>query len=130
MESEYLVDDAASRVDSKTPQLEGLDIAIKYNYALWLVHYSGHMSFLEGLHNLGDIWDMSDAEVAKYAPEVDLYAQCSSEIGDISPQDYVENGVYDRLVTQFMWGTKYNPPFVHSSDALSGVAATLGKLGK
>lgn len=130
MESEYEVQDAASRVDTSTPKFEALDVAIQYNYALWLVHYSDHVSFMEGLHNLGDITDMSNLQVLKLTPEVDVWMQTNMEIGDISPPDYVEKEVATRLATQFAWGCKHNPPFIHSSDALNAVAATLGKLGK
>ena len=44
--------------------------------------------------------------------------------------DLVEDGVATRLVTQFSWGSRYNPPFVHSNDAISSVVANMGKLGK
>ena len=130
MESEYDVQDAASKVNSKTDKFDSLDIAITYNYAIWLCHYTDHVTFMEGLRNLGDITDMSEKEVLRHAPHLDVLNQMNFEIGDISPQDYIEDGVADRLITQFSWGSKYNPPFIHSSDALSSVASTLGKLGK
>jgi hypothetical protein len=130
MNSEYEVEDAASRVNTKTDKMEGLDISMKYNYVLSLVHYTDHVNFMEGLHNLGDLNDMSMREVTKYMRGHDVLVQSSMEIGDVSPEDFTENGVYDRLATQFSWGSKYNPPFVHSSEALNAVAATLGKLGK
>lgn len=47
----------------------------------------------------------------------------------MSPEDYNEDGFYTRLCTQFSWGTRHIPPFVHSSDAINSVAATLGKFG-
>ncbi len=130
MQSEYSVEDAASRVDTSTEKFEGLDVAINYNYILWLTHYSGHMNFMEGLTNLGDITDMSEKEVLGYAKEVDLHNQMNLEIGDLSHEDYNEKTVATRLVSQFSWGSRYLPPFVHSSDALNAIAATLGKLGK
>uniref|UniRef100_A0A7S3NAG0 Uncharacterized protein n=1 Tax=Euplotes harpa TaxID=151035 RepID=A0A7S3NAG0_9SPIT len=130
MNSEYDVEDAASRVESRTEKLESLDIAITYNYSLWLTHYIEHITFMEGMRNLGDITDMSEKEVARLGPHLQVAAQMNFEIGDITPEDYNEYNVADRLVTQFSWGSKYNPPFVHSSDALNSVAATLGKLGK
>ena len=130
MKSEYDVEEPASKVSSKTEKLKSLDISIQYNYALWLAHYTEHLMFLEGVRNLGDITDMSEKEVLKYAPDIETYNSMNFEIGDITPEDFVENGVANRLVTQFSWGSKYNPPFVHSSDALNSVAATLGKLGK
>lgn len=130
MQSEYDVEEAAAKVNTKTEKLQSLDISIQYNYALWLAHYAEHLIFLEGITNLGDVTDMSEKEVAGYAPEIETLNSMNFEIGDLTPQDYVENGVATRLVTQFSWGCKYNPPFVHSSDALNSVAATLGKLGK
>ena len=130
MKSEYRVDDAASRVDTKTEKFEGLDVAINYNYILWLTHYTGHVNFMEGLTNLGDVTDMSEKEAMKYANQIDVLHQSNIEIGDISHEDYNERSVASRLVSQFSWGSKFTPPFVHSSDALNAIAATLGKLGK
>ena len=130
MQSEYNLDDAASRVDTKTKKFEGLDVAINYNYVLWLAHYSNHMQFMEGLTNLGDITDMSEREALKYAPDLDVLHQSNMEIGDLSHEDYNEVTIASRIVSQFSWGSRYMPPFVHSSDALNAVAATLGKLGK
>jgi hypothetical protein len=130
MESEYHVDDAASRVDSKTSALDSLDIAVNYNYMLWLTHYTEHASFTEGMRNTGNITDLSEREILKNNPYIDTLNSMNMEIGDITPEDYNENGMVNRIITQFAWGSKYNPPFVHSGDALSGIAATLGKLGK
>jgi hypothetical protein len=130
MESEYNVEDAASRVETRCDKLEGLDIAINYNYALWLTHYTEHLSFMEGLHNVGDITDMSTRQVLKHIPEVDVLHQASMELGDLTQEDYNEKAVFTRIVTQFSWGSRFAPPFIHSSDALNAVAATLGKLGK
>ena len=130
MKSEYHVDDAASRVEVKSEKLDGLDIAIDYNYVLWLSHYAGHIQFMEGLTNLGDITDMSEREVLKYSMQIDVLHQSNMEIGDLSHEDYNEKTVASRLVSQFSWGSKFMPPFVHSSDALNAIAATLGKLGK
>lgn len=130
MQSEYEVHDAAARVDAKTEKFEALDVSMQYNYALYLVHYSDHMNFIEGLSNLGEIGDMSNRQFMKLAPQLDVLGQTAHEIGDITMEDYNEVQVATRLATQFSWGTKYNPPFIHSSDALNAVAATLGKLGK
>ena len=128
MQSEYDVEEAAS--GSKTDKLETLDVSVTYNYALWMTHYFNHVSFREGITNLGDISDMSVKEVARHAPQIDTLHAMNMEVGDVTPQDYVENGMAQRLVTQFSWGSRTNPPFVHSSDTLNSVAATLGKLGK
>ena len=44
--------------------------------------------------------------------------------------ELVENPVTVRLATQFSWGSRYCPPFVHSNDSVSSVVATMAKLGK
>ena len=130
MQSEYSVEDAASRVEHTTEKLDGLDIAINYNYYLWLTHYTDHIQLMEGLNNLGDITDMSEKEVLKYTPQLDVLHQVNTEIGNLAHEDYNEHAVASRIISQFSWGSRYMPPFVHSSDALNAIAATLGKLGK
>ena len=130
MGTTYEVAEAASRVDTQTDKLDALDIAVTYNYALWLSHYSQHVDFIEGVRNIGDVSDLSEKEVLKYAPHIDVWNQANLEIGDTTPEDYNENGITNRMVTQFAWGSKFNPPFLHASDALNAIASTLGKLGK
>ena len=129
MQTTYDVNDAVGRLDSKTEKLSNLEVAVEYNHALWLAHFLGHLNFLETLSSIGDVTDLSTAEFMKYTP-VDTLATMEFEIGNLAPQCYVEHGVMTRIVTQFAWGTRYNPPFVHSSDTLNAVVATLGKLGK
>lgn len=63
-------------------------------------------------------------------PGFDNLAAINPEMGNIAPEDYIEDGIYTRICTQFAWGSRYNPPFVHSSDALNAVVATMAKLGK
>ena len=128
MQSEYDVEEAAA--GSKTDKLEALDISITYNYALWMSHYFNHVSFREGTTNLGDVSDMSNKEMLRHAPQIDTLNTMNMEVGDITPSDFVENGIATRIMSQFSWGSRVNPPFVHSSDTLNSVAATLGKLGK
>ena len=118
MEATYDVQDAASRVNSRTEKLANMDVAVAYNYALWAVHYSSHLRVLETLNAIGDITELSEAEVGKYLPEIGVLHQAEMDIGNISPECYIENGVSTRTITQFAWGSRYNPPFVHSSDAL------------
>ena len=65
----------------------------------------------------------------KYSPGMDTMGSMNQEIGNLSPEDYNEDGFYTRLCTQFSWGTRYTPPFTHSNDVLNCVAATLGKFG-
>ena len=69
-------------------------------------------------------------ELLNYTPGLDTLWQSQIEIGNISPHDYVEDGFFTRICTQFNWGTRYNAPFHHSQEALNSVVSTLGKLGK
>lgn len=69
-------------------------------------------------------------EMMHLMPGVEALSSINQEMGNLSPEDYVEDGIFTRLCTQFSWGSRYNPPFVHSSDALSAVVATMAKLGK
>ena len=69
-------------------------------------------------------------EMLHLMPGVETLSTIQQEIGNMSPEDYVEDGVYTRLCTQFSWGSRYVPPFSHSQDALSAVVATMAKLGK
>ena len=129
MQTTYDVNDAVSRIDTKTEKLSNLDVAVQYNYTLWLQHFLSHLRTLETLNSIGDVCDLSKAEAIKYT-NVDTLQSIEFEIGNLAPQCYVEHGIATRIVTQFAWGSRYNPPFVHSSDTLNAVIATLGKLGK
>ena len=82
------------------------------------------------MRNAGDVSQMSMLEVVTLMPGTEELGASQQEIGNLAPEDYNENGVYTRLCTQFSWGSRYVPPFNHSSDALNCVASTLGKLGK
>ena len=82
------------------------------------------------MRNIGDLNEMSLMEMTHLSPALDTLHSIEAEIGNIAPQDYVEDGVFTRLCTQFSMGSRYNPPFVHSSDSISAVVATLAKLGK
>lgn len=73
---------------------------------------------------------MSMLEMYHLMPGTDTLGSINVEMGNISPEDYVEDGIFTRLCTQFSWGSRYNPPFSHSSDALNAVVATMAKLGK
>lgn len=82
------------------------------------------------MRNIGDVMEVSNLEWIALNPGQDTLMSINYEMGNISPEDYNEDGVYTRVVTQYAWGSRYNPPFSHSSDALSGVVATMAKLGK
>ena len=87
------------------------------------------MEQMETMRNAGDINDMSNYEVQTYMSNVSTNVEGQNEIGNISISDMVEDGVGTRLCTQFSWGSRYCPPFMHSSEASSSVCATLGKFG-
>lgn len=97
---------------------------------LYLSHYTGHLEQLETMRNVGDVTEMSLLEMLHLMPGTETLASINHEIGNISPEDYVEDGIYTRLCTQFSWGSRYNPPFSHSSDTVNAVVATMAKLGK
>ncbi len=130
MSTEYAVDSAVSKCGTQTEKMQALDIAMTYNYMLYMVHYLAHLNQIETVKNIGDMSMMSTLELQKLMPEIETLQSMQSEIGNLAPQDYVENGVYSRLVTQFSWGSRYCPPFVHSSDSITCVTATMAKSGK
>jgi adenosylmethionine-8-amino-7-oxononanoate aminotransferase len=85
---------------------------------------------METVRNVGDINQLSYLEMLHMSPGVDTLHSINIEMGNLAPEDYVEDGIFTRVCTQFSWGSRYNPPFVHSQDALNAVVATLAKLGK
>jgi hypothetical protein len=129
METEYAVDSAVSKTGATTEKMQALDIAMQYNFMLYFVHYTQHLNQLETMRNIGDINSLSMMEYYKLNPGMEMLQASEQEIGNISPECYVEEGVYTRLCTQFSWGSRYNVPFKHSSDSQSAVAATLKKSG-
>lgn len=110
--------------------MKSLDVAMNYNYQLWMVHYLMHLEQIETQTNIGDVTELGKMEMSELFPEVGAYSEAQQEIGNISPQDLVENPTLVRLYTQFSWGSRYCPPFVHSTDSISSVVSTLQKLGK
>ena len=129
MESNYSVDGAVARCGNSTEKMQALDVAMQWNYTLYLAHYTAHLSQLETMRNAGDITTMSNYEVAQLCPGAMMSAEMASEIGNMAPPDAVEDNMATRLCTQFSWGSRYCPPFWHSSENTSCVAATLGKFG-
>lgn len=106
-----------------------MDTALTYNFFLYFNHWMTHFISLETLRNIGDIEQMSILERSSLNPEYEWMQQGEVEIGNMMPDSYVEDGGWSRICTQFNWGTKYNPPFCHSQDAINCVAVTLGKMG-
>jgi len=130
MASEYTVDSAVAKVGGQTEKMQALDVAMKYNFALYLVHYMGHLDQLEVMRNAGDINAMSTLEMYKLIPGMEMLQATMQELGDMSPESYSEEAVAARVCTQYSWGTRYTPPFSHSQDTVSSIVSTLGKLGK
>lgn len=129
MESEYSIESAVSRVGVSQEKIKALDTALQYNFMLYFVHYVCHLDQLETMHNIGDLDKISMLEMTKLWPGLETLEMCEREIGNISPESYIEDGRFSRLCTQFNWGTRYTPPFSHSQDAVNCVTATLGKMG-
>jgi adenosylmethionine-8-amino-7-oxononanoate aminotransferase len=130
MRAEYSVESAVAHCGTHSESIKQLEVANTYNFMLYLSHYSGHLDQLETMRNIGDLQEMSMLETVHLMPGSESMQATEQEIGNIAPESYVEDGIYTRICTQFSWGSRYNPPFVHSSDALNSVVATLAKLGK
>ena len=130
MESEYGVDGAISKCGARTEAMKALDVAMHYNYNLWMAHYLLHLDQIETLHNIGDVTMVGRMEMTELFPYTTTYNSMQQEIGNLAPQDLVENPLTVRIATQFSWGSRYCPPFVHSNDSISSVVSTLSKLGK
>lgn len=130
MKAEYNVESAVGNVGHASARIKELEVANSYNFMLYLAHYLPHLEQLETLRNIGDVTEMSMLEMLHLMPGTDSLQASEQEIGNLSPESYVEDGIYTRLCTQFSWGSRYNPPFAHSSDALNAVVATMAKLGK
>lgn len=130
MASEYSVESAVSRLGHPSEKMQQLDVAMQYNFMLYFVHYVQHLDQIETLTNIGDLNAMSMMEMFKFSPGIDMLSQMEQEIGNLSPECYVEDGVFTRINTQWSWGTKYIPPFQHSQDALNCISSTLGRGGK
>lgn len=130
MKAEYSVDSAVSQIGNRTEKMKQLEVANEYNFMLYFTHYMQHLDQLETVRNIGDINEVSNLEMLALNPGLDTLNSINYEMANISPEDYNEDGVYTRIVTQYSWGSRYNPPFSHSSDALNAVVATMAKLGK
>ena len=64
-----------------------------------MAHYEQHLVFLEGLNAIGDITSLSEAELTKYIPGLDVLHQSEMEIGNIAPECFIEDGYATRCVT-------------------------------
>lgn len=130
MKAEYQVDAAVAQCGVQSEKIKQLEVANTYNYTLYLSHYIAHLEQIETVRNIGDLQAMSFMEMIHLTPGLDMMGACEQEIGNMAPESWVEDGVFTRICTQFSWGTRYIPPFTHSSDTLNAVVATMAKLGK
>ena len=130
LKAEYNVESAVGLVGHQSEKIKALEVANTYNFMLYLSHYSGHLEQLETMRNIGDIQELSSLEMLHLSPGTETLGAINQELGNISPEDYVEDGIFSRICTQFSWGSRYNPAFSHSSDSLNAVVATTAKLGK
>ena len=55
MAAEYSVDGAVGKLGTRSEAMKSLDVAMHYNYNLWMVHYLMHLDSIETLHNIGDV---------------------------------------------------------------------------
>ena len=130
MSTEYTVESAVAKTgNAQTEKMQALDVAMQYNFMLYFVHYGMHLDQLETMRNAGDITQMSMLEFWRYNSPFEELMAAHQEIGNLAPEDYVEDGHFTRICTQFSWGSRYNVPFKHSSDTQSSIVATLGKFG-
>jgi len=111
MESEYKVESAVGRVGVASEKIKALDTALQYNFMLYFVHWMEHLKTLETMNNIGDVQSMSILEMASLNPHMEVCEMQDREIGDISPENFNEDGYFSRICTQFNWGTRYTPPF-------------------
>jgi len=74
MDAEFLVDGAVSKCGTRSSAMKSLDIAMQYNYQLWMVHYLMHLEQIETLYNIGDVTMLSHNEMNELVPEAKAYA--------------------------------------------------------
>jgi hypothetical protein len=73
MEAEYQVDGAVSKCGTRSEAMKALDVAMHYNYNLWMAHYLSHLEQIETLSNIGDVTMMSKMEMAELFPYTTRY---------------------------------------------------------
>ena len=74
MEAEFQVEGAVGKCGTRSEAMKNLDVAMHYNYNLWMVHYLMHLDQIETLHNIGDPTELSKMEMAELMPEAEQYA--------------------------------------------------------
>ena len=98
METNYDVTDAVGRIDSSTEKLNNLDLAVKYNQAIWQVPYLKHLFFMSTLNTIGDISALSNLEALKYT-QADHLGSINFEIGNFAVEDWNEHQMVNRVIT-------------------------------
>ena len=68
MKAEFQVDGAVSKCGTRTEAMKNLDVAMHYNYNLWMVHYLMHLEQIETLHNIGDVTQLGRQEMIELFP--------------------------------------------------------------
>ena len=130
VQSEYSVDSAVSKLGQPSDKMKELEVQSLYNEYLHQAHFRKHLEQIETVRNLGDITKISTMEALALMRGSTPHQQAQLEMGNFAPESQNEHGVATRVCTQFSWGSKYNPPFVHSAQVVNSIQATLGKLGK
>merc|ERR1711990_719107 len=94
MASHYSVDAAVSMIGNETAKMQALDVAMKYNYMLYLTHYYAHLGQMETLRNIGDHTKMSTVEMMKLTPGLEQAQSEMQETGNLSPDSNNESMVF------------------------------------
>ena len=94
MESEYQVDSAVGRVGVASEKIRALDTALQYNFMLYFVHWTEHLSTLETINNIGDVQAMSMLEFVSLNKGYEVQEMNEREIGNIAPDSYTEDGYW------------------------------------
>ena len=73
MKAEFQVEGAVAKCGTRSEAMKSLDVAMHYNYQLWMVHYLMHLEQIETLHNIGDVTELSKQEMTELFPEAEQY---------------------------------------------------------
>ena len=74
MKAEYNVDASLSHVGHHSERMRQLEVAMTYNFALYLSHYLPHLEQMETVRNIGDLNEMSMLEMVHLMPGFDTMA--------------------------------------------------------
>ena len=73
MAAEFQVDGAVAKCGTRSEAMKSLDVAMHYNYQLWMVHYLMHLEQIETMTNIGDVTELSKQEMTELFPEAEQY---------------------------------------------------------